>query len=254
MHICAFYRYYERENLAKCNEWDVGTLVGLCYRSRTSLASLYIWHYTCRRRPVTFKQKALYVHTSKEMAEKNSLIKTPFIHNSSHSYLPTYLRVNTDITSSFIKLLWLLFVYNLHIFCVFRISPSKRCCHFTANSKVNKVQHVHPLIIGCFFECSLNFHRIVCGLTAQTPHKQWWWTTDWLRTTEQQPPYHQTQRNHGIRQPLSLSDQTPDRNSVLAQKTFYLYIFESCNWKQKYIFKILSLLLNKKKLNKIYIG
>lgn len=146
---------------------------------------------------MTFKQKALYVHTSKEIAEKNSLIKTPFIHNFSHSYLPTYLRVNTDITSSFIKLLWLLFVYNLHIFCVFRISPSKRCCHFKANSKVNKVQHVHPLIIGCFFECRLNFHRIVCGLTAQTPHKQWWWTTDWLRTTEQQPPYHRLVRHKG---------------------------------------------------------
>lgn len=129
--------------------------------------------------------------------KKNSLIKTPFIHNSSHSYLPTYLRVNTDITSSFIKLLWLLFVYNLHIFCVFRISPSKRCCHFKANSKVNKVQHVHPLIIGCFFECRLNFHRIVCGLTAQTPHKQWWWTTDWLRTTEQPPPYHRLVRHKG---------------------------------------------------------
>lgn len=72
----------------------------------------------------------------------------------------------------------------------------------------------------------------------------WVTTNNWATTTLPSP--RQTQRNHGIRQPLSLSDQPPDRNSGLAQKTFYLYIFESCNWKQKYIFKILSLLLNKK--------
>lgn len=152
--------------------------------------------------------------------------------------------------------MWLLFVYNLHIFCVFRISPSKRCCHFKANSKVNKVQHVHPLIIACFFECRLNFHRIVCGLTAQTPHKQWWWTTDWLRTTEQQPPYHRLVRHKGTTAFVSHSVCLISRRfaTLYWHRKRFICTFLNRAIENKNIYLKYCLCCLIKKLNKIYIG
>lgn len=146
------------------------------------------------------KKLYTYIHR-KKWQKKNSLIKTPFIHNFSHSYLPTYLRVNTDITSSFIKLLWLLFVYNLHIFSCFVVHPRNDVAtsQLTVKSiKFNTFTHsssvVSLSVYWIFIELSVGWQlkRLINNGGRLTD-----WLPEWLRTTEQQPPYHCLVRHKG---------------------------------------------------------